>query len=308
MVTPEEIGAIPIFAGLEPAQCERISRAAADITLAAGRIRGARRRRARAVCRARGPHRAGQGRGRRRRASWASAARATSSERCRSCSGRCSPSASERPSARASCGSSHATITRSRPTCPSVAVEVGRLAAHRMGGPRGLQGIAADAAPTASDRSRAPLGRGLRGSAALPRAQPGHLQVAHARRTGSGGGLGRAAAVRRQTARDPPRQRQDGRPSAGPSRRRAARPRHRAGRSGVRRSGRRRRARGPSGRGLRRVRGPAHDRGRAARRRAARPGPPHASRTTSASPRACPATSWRAARCSRRAGSAPRSS
>ena len=45
-----------------------------------------------------------------------------------------------------------------------------------------------------------------------------------------------------------------------------------------------------------------------ARRRGARPAPPRASRTTSAFPRACQATSWPAEPSSRRGGSGPRSS
>ena len=45
-----------------------------------------------------------------------------------------------------------------------------------------------------------------------------------------------------------------------------------------------------------------------ARRQGGRPAPRRASRTTSASPRGCRAASWRAARSSRRAGSGPRSS
>src|SRR4051794_37846051 len=36
MVTTEEIRLVPLFAGLDDAQCERLSRAAADISLAAG--------------------------------------------------------------------------------------------------------------------------------------------------------------------------------------------------------------------------------------------------------------------------------
>jgi thioredoxin reductase (NADPH) len=36
MVTPEEVGLVPLFAGLDDAQREQLSRVAADISLAAG--------------------------------------------------------------------------------------------------------------------------------------------------------------------------------------------------------------------------------------------------------------------------------
>ncbi len=65
---------------------------------------------------------------------------------------------------------------------PDVGKEIGKLAGHRMGGSRGLEGIAAAPAAAAGDRRRASLGRVLRRAAALPRPQPDHLQLADTRR------------------------------------------------------------------------------------------------------------------------------
>ena len=192
---------------------------------------------------------------------------------------------------------------------PDVAKEVGRLAAHRIGGPARPPGPRGRAAAAARDRRRAPLGRGLRRAAPLPRPQPDHLRVADARRAGRRDGSG-AARCRPRT--DWPAIRViGGKTVVRPHFRRVAellglatepargrvrhRDRRRRARPGwPRRSTARRRACGRSS--------------SSARRRAARPARRRGSRTTSASRRACPATSWRAARCSRRGGSAPRSS
>ncbi len=115
MVTADEIGTIPIFATLGPAERERLSRAAADVTLVEGEYaahEGGERAlfavlegRIEAVKLVDGMGRVVGG-----------ATRGTSSARCRSRSGPCSPSGSARPSRRASCGSSRTTSTRSPPS------------------------------------------------------------------------------------------------------------------------------------------------------------------------------------------------
>ena len=148
----------------------------------------------------------------------------------------------------------------------------------------------------------------LHGAAAVPRPQPDHLQVAHARHAGRGRAVGRRAAGRGRLAGDSRRRRQDRGPAASAQGRRAARPRDRARRRGIRHGGRGRRPRGPRRGRLRGIGGPAARSSSSARRPAARPARPRGSRTTSASRRACQATSWPAERCSRRGGSAPRSS
>ena len=61
MVTAEEIGASRLFATLDRETCERLARAAADVSLVAGRVRSERGGRSRVVRGARGPHRGGQG-------------------------------------------------------------------------------------------------------------------------------------------------------------------------------------------------------------------------------------------------------
>ena len=89
---------------------------------------------------------------------------------------------------------------------------------------------------------------------------------------------------------------------------RAARPRDRAGGGGVRHGDHRWRARGAGGGRLRRVGGPADDRRSSARRPAARPARRRGSRTTSASRRASRATSWPSRALKQARGSARRSS
>ena len=194
----------------------------------------------------------------------------------------------------------------------------GRGARHREGGrqagrpPHGrvarAPGHRGGAAAAARDRRRAPLGRVVHRAAALPGPQPGHVQVADARRAGRRGRLGRPAAGRRRPAGDPGRRRQDRGPAAAAPGRRAARARHRGRARGVRHRDRRRRARRASPPPCTARRRACARSSSSARRPAARPARRRGSRTTSASRRACRATSWPAARCSRRAGSAPRSS
>ena len=67
---------------------------------------------------------------------------------------------------------------------PDLGKEVGKLAANRMGGSRGLQGIAAEPPPPRAIVVGHRWDAVLRGAAALPRPQPDHVQVAHARRAG----------------------------------------------------------------------------------------------------------------------------
>jgi thioredoxin reductase (NADPH) len=146
VVTSEEIAAVPLFGGLEPAERERLARAAADITLAPGEYAA---------------HEGGE------RALFAVLA------------GRIEPvklvDGIERPLGERGAGDVFGEVPivlgtvfpvgfrASEPSrvmrieaadyhtiaaaVPGVAEEVGRLAAHRMKGPRGLQGLAADPTP-----------------------------------------------------------------------------------------------------------------------------------------------------------------
>ena len=138
---------------------------------------------------------------------------------------------------------------------------------RRIARPAGHRGRAAAAA---GDRGRGSLGCLLHRAAALPRAQPGHVQVAHARRAGRGRAVGRPVAGRGRLPGDPRRRRQDRGATAAAPRRRAAGTRHRAGRRRVRHGHRRRRPVRPGGGRVRSVGGPADDRDRA--RGARRPG------------------------------------
>ena len=106
---------------------------------------------------------------------------------------------------------------------PDLAKEVGRLAADRMSGPRGLQGIAAEPPPPRAivvghrwDASCAELRR------FLDRNQISFKWI-DARRARRGRAVGRPAAGRRRLPDDPRRRRQDRRPAAAAPRRRAAR-------------------------------------------------------------------------------------
>ena len=174
----------------------------------------------------------------------------------------------------------------------------GRALGHRCG-----------AAAAAGDRRRAALGRSVRRAAALPRPQPDHVHVAPARAPRRGRAVGRRRCRPRTSW--PAIRVVGGKTVVRPQLRRVAEllglgteP----ARRGVRHGDRRRRPRRTGGGRVRRLGGAADDRDRA--RGARRPGRhlvadrelPRLSR------RASRATSWRAARSSRRAGSAPRSS
>ena len=92
---------------------------------------------------------------------------------------------------------------------PQIAIEVGRLAQHRIGGLAGLSGLA----------SKPPAPRAMLvgnrwdascvGSPAVPRPQPDHVHVDPPRGARCGGALGRPAARRARLARDPADRRQD---------------------------------------------------------------------------------------------------
>ena len=212
MVTPEEIAAIPLFASLDAAQRERLSRAAADVSLATGEY-----------------------------------AAADGSERALFAvlEGRIEPTRlvdgiervlgerhpgeifGEVPIAlgtvfpvgfRAAVPSR---VMRLEPSdyhaiaavVPEVGEELGRLAAHRMSGTRGLQG----SRPSRSLRAQSSWGSNgcvLHRASALPRPQPGDVQVALARRGGRGGVVGRPAARRGGPAGDPGHRGKDRGPAA----------------------------------------------------------------------------------------------
>jgi thioredoxin reductase (NADPH) len=146
MVTPEEIAGVALFANLDPAQCERLSRVAADVTLVAGEYaapEGAERALFAVLSGRIEPTRLVDGIER------------VLGERLPGevfgevpiVLGTVFPvgfRASE-PSRvmRIDAADYHSVAA----VVPDVAKEVGRLAAHRMGGTRGLQGIAAEPPP-----------------------------------------------------------------------------------------------------------------------------------------------------------------
>jgi thioredoxin reductase (NADPH) len=167
MVTPEEIAGVTLFAGLDPAQCERLSRVAADVSLVAGEYaapEGAERALFAVLSGRIEPTRLVDGIER------------VLGERLPGdvfgevpiALGTVFPvgfRASE-PSRvmRIEAADYHSVAA----VVPDVAKEVGRLAAHRMGGTRGLQGIAAEPPPPRAlvvgdrwDRSCAELRRFL---------------------------------------------------------------------------------------------------------------------------------------------------
>ena len=195
--------------------------------------------------------------------------------------------------------------TRSRPHRPDVSVKVGALARERIGG---LQGIAAE-----PPKPRVTL-VGHRWDTAC-----GDLRRFLARNQISFDWLTPDApelpdmwpGPRPERTSDCPVLRlADGTVRVGPSAARAcpiARPADERPRRRIRHRDHRRRAGRSCGGGVRRLRRAAHDRRSSARRRAARPGRLRGSRTISAFPTASRATSWRAARSSRRGGSGRRS-
>jgi thioredoxin reductase (NADPH) len=146
MVTPEEIAGITLFAGLDPAQCERLSRVAADVSLVAGEYaapEGAERalfavlegrieptRLVDGIERVLGERLPGDVFGEVPIALgtvFPVGFRASEPSRVM----------------RIDAAAYHSVAA----VVPDVAKEVGRLAAHRMGGTRGLQGIAAEPPP-----------------------------------------------------------------------------------------------------------------------------------------------------------------
>ena len=191
---------------------------------------------------------------------------------------------------------------------PEVAEEIGKLASHRMSGSRGLQGLAAAPPPPRAtvlgERWDAQCSR----APPVPRPQPDLVQMGHARRRRRGRAVGRPL----PPGGDLPVIRlADGKTVVRPQLRRVAEllglgtePAAAEYDTVIVGAG----PGGPRRRGLRRLRGTAHD-----RRRARGPGRPGrdvvAHRELPRLPRrACRGTSSRAARCRRRGGSAPRSS
>ena len=141
------------------------------------RVRGARGLRARAVRRARGPHRGGQARRRDR----ARGRRAPARRRLR----RGADRARHGVPGRVPCGGAvahhadraGATTTRSPPSRPTSAQQVGALASPPDGRLARAAGPRRRAASAARDRRRASLGRVVRRAAALPRPQPDHVHA-----------------------------------------------------------------------------------------------------------------------------------
>ena len=153
---------------------------------------------------------------------------------------------------------------------PEIAQKIGQLAAHRMGGSRGLQGLAADPPPPRA----IVVGHRWDPDCAALRAFLDRNQVTYRWIVGESAedaeALAGPAARRRGLARDPGRRRHHrGATGAAPGRR-DARDRDRAGGGCLRRGDHRRRAGRARRGGLRRLGGAAHDRRRA--RGARRPG------------------------------------
>ena len=269
MVTPDEIGLVPLFAQLDAAQRERLSRAAADISLAAGEYAAPQGSepalfavldgRIEPVQLAEGVERVV---GTRDPGEIFGEVPITLGTVFPVGFRAAVPSRVMRIEPR----DYHAVASGS----PDVAKEVGRLASHRMSGLRGLQGLAADPPPPRAivvghrlDPACSELRRFLaRNQVTFDWLSPDT--------PAQDGALGRPAAGRGRHAHGPRDRGQDRDPAAAAPRRRAARARHRARARRVRRGDRRRRARRARGGGLRRLGGPAHARRRA--RGAGRPG------------------------------------
>ena len=179
-MTPDEIAEIALFARSAEPSASSSARAAADITLDGGRVRRARGRRARAVRRARGAHRVGQARRRDRARSSASGSPATIFGEVPIALGTVFPVGFRAAEPSRVMRVEPPRLPRDRGGRAGRRREVGKLAAHRISGPRGLQGIAAEPTAAARDRRRPPLGPRLRGAAPVPRPQPGHVRLAHA--------------------------------------------------------------------------------------------------------------------------------
>ena len=150
------------------------------------------------------------------------------------------------------------------------------------------------------------MGRRVRRTAALPRSQPGPVQVAATRRARRRSAVVWSLAGGGRLPRHSTDQRRDRRPTDTTPRRRAARHCDRAGRGGVRHGDRRSGPAGPAA-AVRRFEG-LRTIVVSGRRLVGRRARHRGSRTTPASPQACRATSLRAERSSRRADWAPRSS
>ena len=214
VVTADDIGAVAIFAALGPADRERLSRAAADITLMPGEYAAheGSERALFAVLEGRvEPVKLVDGIG-----------RVVGERRPGDIFGEVPivlgtvfpvgfRAAEKSRVMRVEANDYHAVAAEH----PDVSKEVGRLAGHRIGGLRGLQGIAAEPPPPRAIVV-GHLGRVLRGVAALSRPQPDHVQVAHARRARCGRVLGRPPAGRRRLPDDPCRQREDRGATAAP--------------------------------------------------------------------------------------------
>ena len=269
MVTSDEIGRVTVFAGLEPADRERLCRVAADISLGSGEyaahegdepaLFGLLEGRIEAVKLVDGvervigerrpgdvfgeisitlgtPHPAGF------RAAEASRALKIEPHDYHAV-------AAVAPEVREA----------GRPACEQPDRRPTRPSKHRL-----------RVGSTPGDRARPPVGRRLRRAAALPRPEPDPVQMAPARRGGGRGGVGGSVAGRGRLSRSPRRERQDGRPPATTTCRGAVGHRDRARGGGVRHSDRRRGARRSGGGGLRRLGRSQDDRRRA--RGARRPG------------------------------------
>ena len=143
-------------------------------------------------------------------------------------------------------------------TAPHLAQEVGRLAAHRMSGLRGLQGLAAEPPPPRAIVVGQRWDAAVHGPPALPRPQPGHVSLDHAGRSELGRPLGRPAPTGGRPSDDPRDRRQDGGPPPAAPCGGAPRAGDRGGGAGVRHGDRRRRTRRSGCGGLRRLRGAPH--------------------------------------------------
>ena len=191
MVTADEVARITIFAGLDEDERARLARASADITLAIGRVRGAPGQRAGALRAHRGKHRGRPGRRRDRAHGRGACARRGVRGGAdhvrhrlpgRVSRGRAIPGDEARPARLPRCrrgGSGRG--GRGGPPC-------GQPDPGRAGAVRARRRPAA----TPGGRARRTVGRVLCRRPPLPRPEPHHLRLDHARSRGCRRAMGRA--------------------------------------------------------------------------------------------------------------------
>ena len=303
MLTVDDVAAVPLFAELPAAELRATRAHVRGPPPRSRRVRGARRRRARAVCR---PQRQDRGREDDRRDRTPARLPAAGHDLRRGADRPRDAVSRRLPRRRA--------VARDADRSAGVLRRRGRLEGHLAEGERAgarADGRAAEhrrrAADAARHGGRPPLGHRLRRRPPVSRPQPDLAHLGDARGAGARGDLARTRAGRLRSAGAAARGRTGARAPRGARPGDSARPADQSarGRSTTSRSSA---ADRPA------WRRPSTARPRAcapssssAKPQADRRGRRHESRTISASPAASPATSWRAGRSSRRAASGRRS-